>query len=69
MKLFESTKNKITKDTNGGNVPNLEITEVVLLHCHIVNKDYEQDSIVLYTFVLHKLFGQLSDIHPKVLYF
>ena len=29
MKLLGSTKNKITKDKNGENVPYLEITEVV----------------------------------------
>ena len=28
MKLLESTKNKITKDKNGKNMPHLEITEV-----------------------------------------
>ena len=41
MKLLGSTKNKITKDKNGGNVPHLEITEVVLVHCNIVNNDYQ----------------------------
>ena len=41
MKLLESTKNKITKDKNGENVPHLEITEVVLVHCSIVNNDYQ----------------------------
>ena len=40
MKLLGSTKNKITKDKNGENVPHLEITEVVLVHCNIVNNDY-----------------------------
>ena len=40
MKLLGSTKNKITKDKNGENVPHLEITEVVLVHCDIVNNDY-----------------------------
>ena len=44
IKLLGSTKNKITKDTNGENVPDLEITEVVLLRCNIVNNDYQQDS-------------------------
>ena len=33
LKLLESTENKITKDKNGENVPHLEITEVVLVHC------------------------------------
>ena len=65
MKLFGSTKSKITKDENGENVPHLEITEVVLVHCNIVNNGYQQDSRVLYTFVLNKSFGQLLDISPK----
>ena len=32
IKLLQSTKNKITKDKNGENVPHLEITEIVLVH-------------------------------------
>ena len=43
MKLLGSTKNKINKDENGDNVRYLEITKVVLVHCNIVNNDYEQD--------------------------
>ena len=54
MKLLGSTENKITKDKNGENVPHLEITEVVLVHCNIVNNDYQQDSRVLYIFVPNK---------------
>ena len=65
MKLFRKTKNKITMDKNGENVPHLEITEVLLVHCNIVNSDYQQDSRVLYTFVSNKSFGQLLDISPK----
>ena len=61
MKLLESTKNKITKDKNGENVPHLEITEVVLVHCNIAN-DYQQNSRVLYTFVPNKPFGSLLEI-------
>ena len=41
MKLLGSTKNKIAKDENGENVPHLEITEVVLVHCNMVNDDYQ----------------------------
>ena len=44
MKLLGSTENKITKDENGQNVSNLEITEVVLVHCDIDINDYQQDS-------------------------
>ena len=40
MKLLGSIKNKITKDENGENVPHLEITEVVLVHCNIVKSDF-----------------------------
>ena len=39
-KLLGSTKKKITKNKNGENVPHLKITEVVLVHCNIVNNDY-----------------------------
>ena len=65
MKLFQSTKSKITKDENGENVPHLEISEVVLIHSNIVNNNYQQDSRVLHTFVPDKSFSQLSDISPK----
>ena len=36
--------------------------EVVLIHCNIVNNDYQQDSRVLYTFVPNKPFGSLLEI-------
>ena len=50
MKLLGTTGNKIIKDKNGQNVSHLEITEVVIVHCNIVNNDYQQDSRVWYTF-------------------
>ena len=59
---------KITKGKSDGNVPPLEITVVVLIHCNIVNSDYQQDSKVLYAFVPNRLFGQLLDIPPKKCY-
>ena len=55
MKLLGSAENKITKDKNGKNVPHLEITEVVLVHCNIVNNDYQQDSQVLLLFQINLL--------------
>ena len=76
MKLLGSTKNKINKDKNGENVPHLKITEVVLVHCNIVNNDYQQDSRVLYTFqikeyftVPNKPFGSLLEISPTNIIF
>ena len=65
MKLLGSAKNKITSNENGENVPYLEITEVVLVHCNVINLYYQQDSRVLYTFVPNTSFGQLLDISPK----
>ena len=54
MKLLGSTKTKIKKDENGDNVPYLETTEVVLILFDIVNNYYQQNSGVLYTFILNK---------------
>ena len=70
MKLFQNTKSKINKDENSENMAHLEITEVILVHCNIVNNDYQQDSRVLNTFVPNKSFGQLLDIsHKNVMFF
>ena len=67
MQLLGSAENKITKKKkkNGENVPHFEITEVILVHCYIVNNDYQQDSKVLYMLVANKSFGQLLDVSPK----
>ena len=43
-------------------MPYLEITEVVLVHCNIVNNDYQQYSRVLYIFTPNNSFSQLLDI-------
>ena len=64
MKLLGNTESKITKDKNGENVPHLEIVELVLVHCNLVNNDYQQDSRILYTFVPNKPFGSLLKISP-----
>ena len=63
--MLGRTKNKRTKDENGENVPHLEITEVVLVHCNVVNNGYQQDSRVLYTFVPNKPFDSLLEVSPK----
>ena len=62
MKLLGSNENKITKDKNGENVPHLEVVELVLVHCNLVNNDYQQNSRILYTFVPNKAFGSLLEI-------
>ena len=47
LKLLGSTKSKITKDKNGENIPYLEIAEVVLIHCNVVDNSYLQNYRVL----------------------
>ena len=46
-------------------MPHLKITGMVLVHCNIVNTDYQQDSRFLYRFVPKNSFGQLIDSSPK----
>ena len=69
MQLLGSTENKTTKDKNGENVPHLEITEVVLVHCNIFKNDYQQDARVLYTFVPNKTFGSLLEFSQQIISF
>ena len=64
MKLLGSTESKITKDKNGESVPHLEIVELVLIHCNLVNNNYQQISRILYTFVPNKPFDSLLEISP-----
>ena len=64
MKLHESTKSKISKDKNCENVPHLEIVELVLIHCNLVNNNYQQNSRIFYTFTPEKSFGRLLQISP-----
>ena len=64
MKLFGSTESKITEDKNGENVPHLEIAELILIHCNLVNNNYQQNSTILYTFTPEKSFHSLLQISP-----
>ena len=43
MKLFGSTKSNRTKNENSENIPHLEVTEVVLIHCNVVDNSYQQN--------------------------
>ena len=43
MKLLKTTKSKVIKIDICENVPHLEITEIVLVHCNIVNNNYQQN--------------------------
>ena len=65
MHLLGSTNGKIKKNGNGENMPCLEITEVVLIHCNVVINSYKKNSRVLHTFIPNKSFGQLLDMSPN----
>ena len=67
MKLLGSTKKDVDQDKNGEDVPKLESVEVALVHCNLVNNNYQQASKVLLTFVPNKQFGQLINIAPNSL--
>ena len=69
MKLLGTTKSKITKNKHGENIPPLEITEVALMHCDVVNNSYQQNSRVLYTFVPNKSFDQLLNVSHEYFIF
>ena len=54
--------------TKGGEVvPRLETIEVVLVHCNLVNNNYQQVSKVLFTFEPNKQFSQLITTAPHSL--
>ena len=69
MKILGSTKSKITKNENGENVPRLEITEVVLIHCNVVNNSYQQIQEFCIHFVLQNRLVNYYVSHLKILYF
>ena len=48
-------------------MPKLELVEVVLVHCNVVNNNYQQASKIIFTFVPNKQFGQLINIAPHSL--
>ena len=52
--LFGSTKRLIDKTKNGENVPNLEVVEVVLVQCNLVDHQYQKKFDVLETFAPNK---------------
>ena len=64
MQLLGSSKKVIDKNKIGELVPRLETLEVVLVHCNLVNSNYQQAAKALLTFVPNKKFGQLITIAP-----
>ena len=54
MRLLRSTKSDIDKHKNGEYEQELDLVEVVLMHCNLGNSDYQQPSEVLFTLVFIK---------------
>ena len=67
MKLLGITTKDVGQDKGGEDVPKLESADVVLVHCNLVNNNYQQAQKVLFTFVPNKQFGQLIKISPHSL--
>ena len=67
MKLLESTEKDVDQDKDREDLTKLESVEVVLVHCNLVNNNYQQASKELFTFEPNKQFGQLINISPHSL--
>ena len=66
-KLLESPKRDVNQDKDEEDVPTLESFEIILVHCNLVNDNYQQASKILFTFVPNKQFGELITIVPDSL--
>ena len=64
MKLFRRTKKLIDKTKNREYVPSLEVVEVVLAQCSLVDNQYQQNSEVSYIFTLNKSYAYLLNLEP-----
>ena len=59
MQLLGSSKKDVDQNKDGENVLKVESVEAVLVHCNLVNNNYQQASKALFTFAPNKQFGQL----------
>ena len=69
MKLFGSTKKLIGKTKNGEKLPRLQVVEVVLVQCNLVDNQYQQKSEILYIFTHNKSDTYLLNVEPSNLVF
>ena len=65
MRLLGSSSDTIDDDKNSELVPKLESVDLVLVHCNVVNNNYQQASKVLFAFVPNKKYGQLITVSPE----
>ena len=65
QKFLVVSKRVLTGEVNGDKVPQLETVQTVLVHCNLVDNDYQHDSRILHIFVPDKTFGSLLSIQPS----
>ena len=59
------SKKVIDKNKDGEIVPRLQTVEVALVHCNLVNNNYQQASKVFFNFVPNKQFGKQINYHTS----
>ena len=69
MKLVGITKKLIDKTKNWEKVPSLEVVEVVLVQCNLVDNQYQQKSEILYTSTPNKSYAYLLNVERNNLVF
>ena len=69
MILFGSTKKLIHKTKNGENELSLEVAEVVLVLCNLVDNQYQQKPGLLYIFMPNKSSAYLLNVESSNLVF
>ena len=57
IKLFGKQKKITDKAKNGESVPSVEVVEVVLVQCNLVDNQYQQKSELLRTFTPNKSYA------------
>ena len=69
MKLYDSTEKMIDQTKNRERLPSLEVIEVVLVQCNLVDNQCQQKSEALYTFMLNKPHAYFLSVKPSNLVF
>ena len=66
-KLFGRTKRSIEKIKNRDKISSLEVAELLLFQCNLVDYEYQQKSEVLYTFVPERSYAYLLNVKSSSL--
>ena len=69
MKLFASKRKLSNTIKNEENVPNLEVVELVLVQCNLIDNQCKQKSELLQTFRPNKSYVYLLNVGPSNLVF